>query len=393
MRILVLNYEYPPLGGGSSPITASLCKKLAAEGVDVDVVTMSFRGLPRLEEDGRLTIHRVRCLRSRQHISYFHELLTYVISASLKALELAKKNQYDLIHTHFVVPGGAVAYFLHARLGIPYVITVHGSDVPGYNPDRFRWIHRVLGPAWRRILSRASAVTSPSQILASLVRKATKEPVPIEVIPNAIDPQWNEPGLKSSRILVVSRLFERKGVQYLLQALGTLQTGCEIHIVGDGPLRPHLENLAAQVPDKVVFHRWLKNDSPDLKKLYREALIFVFTSEAENFPVCLLEAMVSGSAILASNIPGCKEVLGDTAVWVPPRNSEAIREALKNMTGDRAGTHALGRASRRRAVEKFSWAIVAKQYLDVFSGLLPATGHLEEAGKPESVESAQGNSD
>lgn len=383
MRVLVLNYEYPPLGGGSSPITASLCHELAAQGVDIDVVTMAYRGLPRIEEQGRLTVHRVRCLRSRQHICYFHELVTWVISAYIKARRLAKTNQYDLVHTHFIVPGGLVAYLLKARLRIPYVITAHGSDVPAYNPDRFRWIHRFIGPIWRRILHGAAVVTSPSQILASLIRKATKEPVPIEVIPNAIDQEWNQSTIKGSHILVVSRLFERKGVQYLLQALGTMRTGCEIHIVGDGPLRPHLENLAAQVPDKVIFHRWLKNDGPELKKLYREALIFVFTSEAENFPVCLLEAMVSGTAVLASSIPGCQEVLGDTAVYVPPRNSEAIREALKEMTGDRTKTHALGRATRRRAVENFSWSVVAARYVEVFTALVPDSVRHEEDSTDE----------
>ena len=392
MRILVLNYEYPPLGGGSSPITASLCNELADRGVRVDVVTMAFRGLPKLEKHGNLQIHRIRCLRSRKHICYFHELSSYVISATLKALSLAKKNRYDLVHTHFIVPGGIVAYLLHARLGIPYVITAHGSDVPGYNPDRFRWIHRLIGSVWRRVLSKALAVTSPSEILASLIRKATREPVAIEVIPNAIDPDWNRPSIKHSSILVVSRLFERKGVQYLLQALSTIRTGCEIHIVGDGPLLPHLQNLAAQVPDEVVFHRWLENDSAALKALYQEALVFVFPSEAENFPVCLLEAMVSGVAVLASDIPGCREVLGDTAVYVPPRSSEAIREALKNLTNQRSRADAMGRASRRRAVEKFSWGVVAEQYLNLFKTLRPdASFEIIEGADP--VESAKSRSD
>ena len=142
MRLLVLNYEYPPLGGGSSPVTAALCKQLVQLGVEIDLVTMAFGDLPTTEVSEGIHIHRVKGIRTARHICYTHELASYIVAGAYKAASLANSTAYDLIHAHFVVPGGLTAYWLHRRTGLPYVITAHGSDVPGYNPDRFRRLHR-----------------------------------------------------------------------------------------------------------------------------------------------------------------------------------------------------------------------------------------------------------
>ena len=171
MRLLVLNYEYPPLGGGASPVTAAICKELAARGHRVDVVTMAFRGLPRIEESGGHRILRIPCLRAQRHLCRTYELATWVASAMRSVPPLARAEQYDLVHAHFFFPSGVVAWWLKRTLGIPYVVTAHGSDVPGYNPDRFRAMHTLLGPAWRKVVRDADLVVSPSRSLARLIER------------------------------------------------------------------------------------------------------------------------------------------------------------------------------------------------------------------------------
>lgn len=369
MRLLTLNYEYPPIGGGASPVTEAICRELVRKGSQVDVVTMRFKGLPKFEQKERLRIFRVPCLRSARHICYVHELLTYILSAFFKALLLVRANPYDLIHTHFFIPTGVVAYCLYKVTGIPYVVTAHGSDVQGYNPDRFRTLHRFLSPLWRVVLRNARAITSPSRSLADLIERNNCRPHPIEIIPNGISADWIEPGSKEKHILVVSRLLPRKGVQYLLKALDGDSLGYQVHIVGDGPHRSVLEEMARTVSDPVRFHGWLDNHSQTLAALYQTSSIFVFLSSAENFPMCLLEAMLSGAAIIATDLNACREVLGDTARFVPPGDTSAIRKQLLDLTTDDTARTDLGNRARQRVLEKFTWDRLGAQYHNLFTSL------------------------
>ena len=106
MYVLVLNYEFPPLGGGASPQSYEICKELAALGHRIDVVTMGFKGLRKQEVVDGFTVYRVSCLRRKKEICTTLEMLTYVITAVLKALALVRKNRYDICHAHFIVPTG-----------------------------------------------------------------------------------------------------------------------------------------------------------------------------------------------------------------------------------------------------------------------------------------------
>ena len=107
-----------------------------------------------------------------------------------------------------------------------------------------------------------------------------------------------------------------------------------------------------------------------MHKMFAELLatssIFVFTSEAENFPVVLLEAMAAGLAIVTTQDTGCEEVVGKTAVLVPARDEVAIRSAVERLLHDESARRQLGQAAQERLHEVFSWPTVAKQYLEVY---------------------------
>lgn len=323
---------------------------------------MKYRGLPSEEKQGDLTVYRVPCFRSGKYVCYFHELTSYIFSALVKVLRLSRSKQYDVIHAHFVFPTGIVAYLLHRITGIPYVITAHGSDVKGYNPDRFKWIHWMALPFWRAIVRNAAAVTSPSVSLADLIRSNCNDLSRIDIIPNGIQMDWVVPREKRKKMLVVSRLFKRKGVQDLLRVLAETSTGFELHIVGDGPYRPKLEVLAEKVKDPVTFWGWIPNHSEQLKELYSTASIFIFLSTSENFPVCLLESMLAGTAVLATNLKACVEVLGDAALYVRPGDLEDIKAVLLKMTSDPSLIDSLGKRARERVQDRFVWNKIGYQY-------------------------------
>ncbi len=100
-RILILNYEFPPLGGGASPVSYELAKRLAETGeYDIDVITMRYKGLPAYEEIyPNLRVHRVWSLRSKKEMCYPWEQLTYLVMGYFKARELIKScRRSRLLH-------------------------------------------------------------------------------------------------------------------------------------------------------------------------------------------------------------------------------------------------------------------------------------------------------
>jgi glycosyltransferase involved in cell wall biosynthesis len=372
LRVLMTCFEYPPLGGGGARVVRGLTQELAALGHHVDLVTMQYGKQPRREVVEGVTFHRAPCVRFRIETCTPPELLTYIVGAWPVVQQLIREAKPDIVHSHFIFPDGVLAWQLKRRHGIPYVITAHGSDVPGYNPDRFRALHPMLAPAWKRVVRQASTIVSPSQSLASLLQAQGYGGI-LETIPNG----FRCGAFVATRhgvgnLLVISRLFERKGVQYLLQALEGLAQPLNVHIVGDGPYLPHLKQAAQRLHTQAIvhFHGWLDNTSSAFRDLIETASIFALPSEAENFPNVLLEAMAAGLPIITTSGTGCAEVVGAAALLVPPRNAASIRAAIEHLSTEPAYCDELGRAARSRVQAMFSWRAVANQYVETYERAL-----------------------
>ena len=375
MRILKICYEFPPLGGGGSRVVEGLSCELVRQGHQVDLVTMGFHGLAREENRKGVSVYRVPCLRLDESVCRPSEMVTYLLMAFPYLLKLTRKNQYDLNHTHFIFPDGVLAYFLYKFRGIPYIITAHGSDVPGYNPDRFGFLHQVLMGMWKEIVNHAAYIVSPSRTLAKLIRSQGITTQLIE-IPNGITIQSFDTSLKEpNRVLLASRIFERKGFQYFLQALDGLPARFKVDIVGEGPYLPELKQIAANLDtdSEIIFHEWLDNESLELKELFEKASIFVLPSSSENFPVSLLEAMSAYMAIITTKGTGCQDVVGDAALLVPPENVDAIRAALIKLYEYPELQKELGMQGRKRVEKQFSWKSVTQRYLELYRKVLAET--------------------
>ena len=268
-RVLVLNYEFPPLGGGASPVSYEVIKRLVAqERYIADVVTMGYKDLPAYEEIiPGLKVYRVKGLRSKKEICYPHEQLTYLASAFFRCRQLLRKSNYDICHAHFLIPTGILAWVLKKRYKLKYVITSHGSDVPGYNEDRFTFLHKFTGPILKLVARGAKKIITPSKYLGSLILNNIDSTLEdkIEYIPNGIDIDRFIPAKKRNIILSTGRLLPRKGFQYLIQAVSDLIPAYEVHICGDGPMMPELKKLAEKSNTKIIFHGWVDNDSDQYK--------------------------------------------------------------------------------------------------------------------------------
>ncbi len=363
MKILTICYEYPPIGGGGAVVCREVARALAASGHAVDVVTSRMAGMPDVFDDGDVRVHRVSSPRRRRFHATTAELAAELVPTYNKARTLMAETKYDVAHCHFVVPGGVVAHRLWRRTGLPYVLTAHGSDVPGYNAARFKLMHHMIRPVWRRVIENSAAITTPSHFLEGLIRAYVN--VPVHVIPNAFSlPDGPAADARRrDRLLVVSRLLERKGVQHFIRALKGLPPGWEAVVAGDGPYLDTAKRIAAEVGVDVTFLGHVPRE--ELPALYASAKVFVFPSLQENFPMVLLEAMAAGCAVVSSTAPGCLEVVDDAARRVRPGDVAGLHAAMRGLMEDPDAIEDLSaRAAARVAV--FAPETVARQYLRLF---------------------------
>lgn len=362
----MLCYEFPPIGGGGAGVVHGLSRELVRMGHGVDLVTMGFRDLPRRETVEGVEVHRVPCLRRYKSNCSVFEAATYLARAERVAASLVEKNDYAVNHTHFIMPDGWIARRLHRRTGLPYILTAHGSDVPGYNPHQLRSLHVLLKPFWKDIVDHAHTLICPSETLRSLA-SCTGTDARMQVIPNGIDTaRFEASSQKRKRLLIVTRMVERKGVQHVLRAMEGLDPEYELHVVGDGPYLDALKKQAAGRKINVKFWGWMDNLSPELKELFTSSRIFLLPSQTENFPVVLLEAMASGLAVITSERTGCAEVVGDTGMLIPAGDVEAIRYMLEKLIADPSLCRAMGETARRRVESQFDWSVIAGRYVEVY---------------------------
>jgi glycosyltransferase involved in cell wall biosynthesis len=367
-KILSLSYEYPPIGGGGAKVVKSLTDELLARGASIDLITMAYQDLPRNESVGNLNISRVPCMRRNESVCHPHEMIPYLLLAVPLLLKKARGHKYSINHTHFIFPDGVLAFIAKKLTGLPYVITAHGSDVPGYNPDRFQLLHKLLAPLWSIVASNAETIICPSAHLEDLIHSVNPK-IHTTVIPNGIDTdRFNPHRDRKRQVLVVTRMVERKGVQYLIDALTDWDFDFDVKIVGDGPFLPELKRRAKDKGVNVDFLGYVDNSSEEFKDLFETSEVYVFTSSSENFPVVLLEAMTAGTAIVTSNDTGCAEAVGDCAVLVPPKDSQAIKLALQDLFSNPEKCQQLRESGRRRVESMFSNDSVTQRYVDVYEG-------------------------
>jgi len=383
MRILVINYEFPPLGGGAGNVAAYIARHVASQGVEVAILTSHFKGLPRQEVIDGYQVHRVPVLRHHVYKCSIYEMFSFVANSIIPSWRLARQFRPDLVHIHSGFPTGPLGYWLKITQGIPYIMTLHGGEVPGFLPEEVGTLQDILAPATRVVWSAASSVIAVSEGLRDLSLKAIPK-VDIKVIPNGVDCQYFTPAERCrepdgpTRLLFVGRVVRQKGLSYLLHALAHLKSQGVVHwrlrIVGDGPMRAPLEAQAAEcgIADWVTFTGWLPFETiPDEM---RGADLFVLPSIVEGMPLVLLQAMACGLPVLATEVPGSVDLVepGGNGLLAPAKNPPALAEALAALLSDGMLCEAMGKRSREIALT-MDWSEIAKAYYDLYQDVLSQT--------------------
>lgn len=349
MRILVLNYEYPPLGGGAAPVCRDLATCMAKEGHQVTVVTMGFPGLLPYEERDGVEIYRLKCMRKKAHSCMPWEQYTYILAAKRFLKKHLRTHSYAVCHTHFVIPTGPIAKWVKERYRIPFVITAHGSDVEGYNDKAsLKTMHRLLRPAWRTIVREAYAVAAPSNYLLNLLNREMRSDKYIR-IPNGLElEKYCADSLrKEKRILLMGRMQESKNIQTILKAVSMIPVEIwkdwHVDILGDGPYKETLEYLCGKldIQARVTFYGWIENSTPEQIEFLQRSSIYISASHFENCPMAVLEAIASGCYPLLSDIEGHRQFFpeedSDEYFFQADDENELVRKIEKIIKYDMQG--------------------------------------------------------
>jgi len=184
INVLMLNYEYPPLGGGAANATQCFIEEYQKMSeLNITLVTSSI-GSYRVERSSdNILIYFLDIKKGDSpHYQSYRELLMYTLKSWLFCRKLVNENHYDLIHAFFGIPCGLIALLL----GKQYIVSLRGSDVPGYS-KRFELLERILFRRLSRLIWRkALGVVAVSESLAELA-KLTDDKTEYLVIRNGIN--------------------------------------------------------------------------------------------------------------------------------------------------------------------------------------------------------------
>lgn len=372
MRLLFLNYEFPPACGGAGYASLALARELVVLGHRVDFLTAAAPGAPAEEERQGVRVRRVHAIRRSVHDAGLLGVLSFLCGAAARLPGIMRRESYDACHYYFSLPTGLLSRLPGQHRRMPYVVSLRGSDVPGYDP-RLAALHKVLLPVTRSIWRDAYRVVANSEGLRHLALMSAPQQR-IDVILNGVEQAvlraQNGAVRAGLRILAVSRLIERKGLATLVQALADLPgERVSLDIAGAGPCRESLEHLARErgIAARVRFHGFVEHDN--LAQLYRAADVFVLPSRAESCSMALLEAMAAGLPIIATRVDGTPELIehGSNGLLVAPDDPLALSTALRELADNPAQRERFGAANRALVAERYSWRLVAKRYEAIFS--------------------------
>lgn len=377
MKILFFNYEYPPLGGGAANATYYFMQEFAKiPGLEIDLVTSSIDANYHEEKIGNsITVYRLPIGKNEKNLHYQSqkELLVYSWRAYKFAKMLVKRNDYDLTHSFFTVPCGYLSLRLKKKFGLPYIVSLRGSDVPGYS-ERFTFIYSLLTPLIKRIWKDAQFVISNSEGLKALALRSKPEKE-IGVIYNGIDVQEFHPqpelhDANEFRLICGTRVTPRKGIRFLIQAMDVLAVKypqIRLVVVGEGDEKQSLENLVRGIglSDKVNFLGFVPREKA--AEYYGRGDVYVSPSLNEGMANFMLECMALGMPIVATDVGGTRELLteGENGLIIKVGDYADIAEKIEYLLQNPDLKEKMGKASRERA-EKMSWENVAKQYHEAY---------------------------
>ncbi|HIG42780.1 MAG: glycosyltransferase family 4 protein [bacterium] len=418
LKICLLGYRSNPYSGGQGIYMRYLSKALVDAGHQVDVIS----GPPYPELDERVKLIKlpslnlfeqdshIRALRPRHLLSYtdffeWFSMLTggfaepYTFGRRLQRYFRTHKPDYDIVHDNQSLCYGTLHLQENA---IPLVTTIHHpitSDLEIALGNADSWKLRLLIRRWhsfirmqKKVASKLKHIVTVSEVSRQDIAEAFNLSADnLQVVHNGIDTEVFRPLPEVARIdyrLMTTTSADQplKGLQYLLRAVAQL-TGPypDIHLVVLGKLKRDgaTEKLIRELNlgSHLTFVSGIETEA--VVRLYAEATMVVVPSIYEGFGLPAGEAMACGVPVVSTNGGALPEVVGDSGVIIPVRDSEAIANAIRNLFDQPEKRQLLSIKGRERITELFSWQVAADDMVNLYQRILEKREVKKEEEKKE----------
>ena len=326
LRLLTVTHNYPRFPGDpAGAFVARVAQGAAAHGHDVQVVAPHAPGTPATEEGAGVRVRRFRYgPNALERVAYTGNLHGKTLGSPLAALAFPgfllafraavrsaiKELSPDVVHAHWWLPSG---WFV-SRSAVPYVVTCHGSDI--------RLLERgsVVRALALPVFNRAARVTTVSSFLArDLGRLLPAFAADVQVTPMPVDTATFSNGSRlpkhqPPRILYAGNLVASKGVDVLIRAVAELvrrRVPCELKVLGEGPLQSELLSLAASlgIASQVTWSPFVPQSQMSAEYSVSTVTVLPSRGRAEGLGLTLVEALLSGSAVVGTPAGGIPEVV------------------------------------------------------------------------------------
>jgi glycosyltransferase involved in cell wall biosynthesis len=405
LKVCMLTSSFPRFQGDSPGVfILSFCRELQKIGVETEIVAPHHYGSEYHEICGRIRVSRFPyfyplkfqnlCYNSgilkniKQRPVTVMQLPFFLMAEFCYTLWVAQKRKFDLVHAHWSIPQGFMGLILKKFSGIPFLTTLHGSDVYSL---RSRALRRLNG----MVINASNACTANSRATAEMARKVSGRE-DIRIIPMGVDAALfgetvaREDLRKRFRkdeklIMYAGRLIDWKGVDYLVRALPEVLQKCpeaKLLIVGSGPCKSDLAGLSESLnlQKKIVFLDTVSQN--ELAQYYSLAHVFVLPSimsgsgETEGLGLVLLEAMAAGIPVVGTNVGGIPDIIrdGETGLLALEKKPHDLSEKILRLLVDERLRERVKENGLRFVKENFSWKIVARKFKKVYEDILMPLG-------------------
>lgn len=318
MNILILNYEYPPLGGGAGVVSRYHAEGLSKKEYSVTVLTAWFEGEKEVEISGNLKVIKLKSKRKYTYKSTPDEWLSWIKKSKLFLKEYLKKNKFDYCFAHFALPGGEVAKYINKKFKIPFAVISHGQDIPWFFPKQmfkyhlvtYFWIKHICTHADKLILLTKAMKKNADRFMRGQKNKNY-------IIPNGCNTKIFLPDYSKRtdklKILFIGRMVAQKDPFTFLKAITLLKeeigNNFSVSILGDGPMRKKMEKYAGdqRLNDVISFKGWVTKDV--MLHEYQSAHLQVISSKAEAMSIAALESLCSGLYVISTPVSGNTDLI------------------------------------------------------------------------------------
>lgn len=379
LSILILNYEYPPLGGGAGIVTKHLAEEFVKAGNHVTILTTWYAGEATYFTENNLTIIRLASKRKKTYESNPIEMYDWILKSKAYIKNTFKEQlPFDVCLANFALPGGEVALFLKNKYNLPYIVLSHGHDIPWAFPKKMFLWHSLSYFKIKKICTEASYNILLSKEIKQMADKLINNNKKNIVFYNGlyVDKIKNTLFDNTLKIIFVGRLTQQKNPMLFIEILYLLKQNnipFEAKIFGDGELKHKMQEF--------VFLNNMENITFCGKVSHSEVLValddanlLLSTSESEGMALAILEAIAAGVYVIASNVSGNDNmIIENTNGHIVSRyhKDEFVLKIEDFYNNKLTKKYTYPENYTAILQDLFSWEKIAQDYLKLFHQITP----------------------